>query len=102
MLWLQGMTVHASKPNLVQLIRHQRQFTLSSNLSAVASVAVMLAQLFQLVVQASHSVFSKLVSVSDCPGVVTIRAHRSENSLGTQLPYDLKMPGIQVTPALLF
>jgi len=43
-----------------------------------------------------------MVSVSDCPGVVTIRAHLRENSLGTQLPYDLKMPVVQATPVLTF
>ena len=45
---------------------------------------------------------SQLVSVSDCPGAVAIRAHLRENSLGTQLPYDLKMPDIQATPVLAF
>jgi hypothetical protein len=58
MLWFEGMTVHASKPNLVQLVRHQREISLSLYLCSKASFPVVPAELFQLVVQASHSVFS--------------------------------------------
>ncbi len=45
--------------------------------------------------------FPYLVSVSDCPGAVTTRTHLNvKNSLGTPLPYDLKMPVVQATPVL--
>ncbi len=92
---LKGMTAHASISQLVQLVCHQRELALPLHLGAKASFPVMPAELFQLVVQASHSVFRFQLSVSDRPGVVTIRAHLSENSLGTPLPYDLNMPGLR-------
>jgi len=95
-LWFEGMTVHASKPNLVQLVCHQCEISLSLYLCSIAPFPIIPAELFQLVVQASHQcIFLSKVSVSDCPGVVTIRAHLSENSPGTPLPYDLKMPGFR-------
>ena len=53
----QGMTVHASISNPVQLVRHQREVALPLNLGAKASFPVVPAKLFQLVVQVSQCVF---------------------------------------------
>ncbi len=54
MLWFEGMTVHASKPNHVQLVRHQRELALPPDLSSKAPFPIVPAELFQLVVQASQ------------------------------------------------
>lgn len=80
--WFQGMTVHASIANPVQLVRHQREVALSLHLGAEAALPVVPAKLFQLVVQVSQCVFSCLVSVSDYPVVVTVRVHLRETILG--------------------
>ena len=75
MLRFEGMTVHAAVSQFVQFIRHQGELALSTDLCAIASLTVVPAQCLQLVVQAFHSVFLNLVSVSDCSGVVTTRTH---------------------------
>ncbi len=58
MLWFEGMTVHTPIASLVQLVGHQRELTLTLYLRAIAPFPVMPAELFQLLVQASHSVFT--------------------------------------------
>jgi len=59
MLRLQGMIIHAPISQRMQLIGDQRELALTPHLGAIAPFAVVPAELFQLVVQASHSVFPK-------------------------------------------
>ena len=54
MLWLQGLGFHSPVSKIVELIGDEREHPLTLHLGAVAAFTVVLAQLFQLVVQVSH------------------------------------------------
>ena len=52
--------MHLPKAQLMELVGDQRQHALALHLGAVAPVPVVLAKLFQLVVQASHWCWTSL------------------------------------------
>ena len=71
-LRFQGFGVHLGIAQAMELVGDQGQHALALDLGAIAPVPVVLAELLQLVVQASHwciepsiQFFSNLVSVSD-------------------------------------
>src|SRR5262249_40299062 len=97
MLGLKALSGHLPEPHLVELVRDQGKDSFPRHLGGVATVAVAPAELFQFVIQVSHSLLSAIRFVSIacawcliCSVSVSVRldawAYESYKGRGTPLP----------------